>query len=305
MASGSASSNGKGSLPVGIIGLGLMGSAMSRRLLPAGHGVLGYDIDPAKGAALEALGGRAAKSLAEVARDAHPILLCVFNTDQTEEVVEQGLIPALPAGATRTVLATSTCDPDRIAALSDRVAARDIRLIDVPVSGSSEQVGLGEGVALMGGDPAVAEAIAPILDVLFPVRFHMGAIGNGGRTKLAINLIAGLNRLVVAEGLVFGQRMGLDPKTFLEVAKHAASYSRSMETKGRKMVEGDFAPLGRARQTLKDVHLMLEQGRKLGQQLPLASLSADVLEACVRHGEGDLDNSIIINEIRRRTLPPQ
>ena len=68
------------------------------------------------------------------------------------------------------------------------------------------------------------------------------------------------------------------------------------------MVGGDFAPEGRVRQTLKDVHLMLDQARKAGQQLPLLEVHADVLEACVRHGEGDHDNSIVVEEIRRRTL---
>jgi 3-hydroxyisobutyrate dehydrogenase-like beta-hydroxyacid dehydrogenase len=289
--------------PVGLAGLGLMGTAATHRLLGAGYDVLGYDPDPAKMSAFAALGGRPAASLAEIAREADPIVLCVFDTDQTEDVVENGLAPALPSGVRKVVLATSTLDPDRVAALAGRAAARGIRLIDTPVSGSSEQFRLGEGVGLIGGDPATAEDVKDVLDALFPVRFHMGAVGNGGRAKLAVNLIAGLNRLVVAEGLVFAERMGLEPASFLEVAKKAASYSQAMEGKGRKMVTGDFAPLGRARQTLKDVKLMLEQGQKLGQQLPLAAISADVLSACVRAGEGDLDNSIIINEIRRRTLP--
>lgn len=289
--------------PVGVVGLGLMGTAASHRLLAAGHPVLGLDVDAARSANLQQMGGRIAGSLADIARAADVIVLCVFNTEQTEDVVERGFIPALPAGSNKIVLATSTLDPDRLAALAQRSAVHGIRVVDAPVSGSSEQVRLGEGVGLVGGDLKAAEDAAEILDVLFPVRFHMGASGNGGRAKLAVNLIAGLNRLVVAEGLVFAERMGLEPKTFLEVAKRAASYSQAMETKGRKMVEADFAPLGRARQTLKDVHLMLDQGRKLGQGLPLAALSADVLEACVRQGEGELDNSVIINEIRRRTLP--
>jgi 3-hydroxyisobutyrate dehydrogenase-like beta-hydroxyacid dehydrogenase len=75
-----------------------------------------------------------------------------------------------------------------------------------------------------------------------------------------------------------------------------------MGTKGPKMVSGDFKPEGRVRQTLKDVHLMLDQAKKLGQQLPLLEINADVLQACVDHGEADLDNSIVIEEIRRRTF---
>jgi 3-hydroxyisobutyrate dehydrogenase-like beta-hydroxyacid dehydrogenase len=131
----------------------------------------------------------------------------------------------------------------------------------------------------------------------------MGPPGSAGRAKLAINLILGLNRLALAEGLVFAERLGLEPSRFLEVARQAASYSQVMDTKGPKMVRGDFTPEGRARQTLKDVELMLAQARRLGQELPLAQLNAEVLRACVDSGEGDQDNSVVINEIRRRVGP--
>jgi len=286
--------------PVGLIGLGLIGTAVAHRLVAAGYRVLGYDIAPERRAAFAELGGAPVTSLAEIAQGAEIIFTCVFDTAQTEDVVENGILPAMPAGARPLILAVSTCDPDRIAALAARVAPRGIRVMDTPVSGSSRTVQLGEGLALIGGEPADVDSAKEVLDAVFPDRRHVGPVGNGGRTKLAINLIGGLNRLVVAEGLVFAERMGLEPRAFLEIAKDAASYSAAMEEKGRKMVTGDFAPLGRARQTLKDVHIMLEQGRRLGQELPLAALAADVLSACVRHGEGDLDNSIIINEIRRR-----
>ena len=108
-----------------------------------------------------------------------------------------------------------------------------------------------------------------MLDALFPRRFHIGKVGDGGRAKLAVNLILGLNRMALAEGLTFAERMGLDPKAFLEVAKGSASYSQVMDTKGAKMLARDFAPEGRVKQTLKDVHMMLDQGEQLGQELPM------------------------------------
>ena len=107
----------------------------------------------------------------------------------------------------------------------------------------------------------------------FPRRFHIGKVGDGGRAKLAVNLILGLNRLALAEGLVFAERLGLDPAAFLKVARASAAASQVMDTKGPKMVAGDFAPEGRVRQTLKDAHLMLDQARKTGQQLPLLDSS--------------------------------
>ena len=285
---------------IGIVGFGLMGNALAQRLIGAGYGVIGFDIDPEKLRNLEKQGGTAAVSPADVARRCDVLFLAVFNTEQVEEVVERDLLPAFGPGSGKILLCASTCDPDRIAALAERIAPQGLHLLDTPISGTSEQVRQGRGVALVGGDAEKLAEVADVLGAVFPSYFHMGPAGNAGRTKLAVNLILGLNRLALAEGLVFAERMGLEPARFLEVARQAASYSQVMDTKGPKMVRGDFAPEGRARQTLKDVELMLAQARQLGQELPLAKLNAEILEACVRNGEGDHDNSVVISEIRRR-----
>lgn len=288
-------------LQVGVIGIGLLGQAFVHRLRGAGFEVVGFDVDPAKTAKLADLGGRTALSVADLARRCDPLVLAVFSTDQVETVVESELLPALGEGSGKIVLCASTCDPERIAALGRRVATRGLRLLETPVSGASGQVSRGEGVGLIGGDPRVVAAVEPVLRAMFPTYFHIGEIGDGGRAKLAVNLILGLNRLAVAEGLVFAERLGLDPEAFLKVARSSAAYSQVMDIKGAKMIRGEFAPEGRISQHLKDVHLMLEQAERIKQQLPLLEIHADVLEACVRHGEADLDNSAVINEIRRRT----
>jgi len=284
-----------GAAPVGLVGLGLMGEVYARRLIAAGFSVIGFDVDAAKNERLAQIGGRAG-TLADIARTCDPIVLAVFNTDQVEDVVERAL---LSAAAGKIVICTSTCDPDRVAALGARVADR-LRFLEAPVSGTSEQVRQGDGVGLIGGDARIAQDAAAVLDALFPKRFHIGNAGDGGRAKLAVNLILALNRLALAEGLVFAERIGLDPAAFLKVARSSAAASQVMDTKGPKMVAGDFAPEGRVRQTLKDAQLMRDQARKAGQKLPLLEIHAEVLEACMRHGDGDRDNSIVIEEIRRR-----
>jgi 3-hydroxyisobutyrate dehydrogenase-like beta-hydroxyacid dehydrogenase len=274
-----------------------MGEVLARRLMAAGFSVTGFDIDPAKSERLTQIGGSAG-SLADIAQASEPIVLAVFSTDQVEDVVEHAL---LPAAAGKIVICTSTCDPDRIAALGTRVAGK-LRFLEVPVSGTSEQVRQGDGVALIGGDKSVAAEAAPVIAALFPRQYHIGKVGDGSRAKLAVNLILGLNRLALAEGLVFAERVGLDPAAFLKVARESAAASQVMDTKGPKMTAKDFTPEGRVRQTLKDTHLMLDQARKAGQELPLLTIHAEVLEACRQHGDGDRDNSIVIEEIRRRQL---
>jgi len=284
-------------IPVGVIGVGLMGEVYARRLVAAGFTVIGFDVDPAKNARLANFGAQAG-ALTDIAQNCEPIVVAVFNTEQVENVVEHALIPA---AAGKIVLVTSTCDPDRIAALGARVGDK-LRFLETPVSGASEQVRQGDGVALIGGDQKIAADAAPVLDTLFAKSYHIGKIGDGGRAKLAVNLILGLNRLALAEGLVFAARLGLDPAAFLDVARRSAAASQVMDTKGPKMISGDFAPEGRVRQTLKDTQLMLDQARKAGQKLPLLEIHAAVLEACVRHGDSEQDNSIVIEEIRRRVL---
>jgi 3-hydroxyisobutyrate dehydrogenase-like beta-hydroxyacid dehydrogenase len=283
---------------VGIAGLGLLGSALAHRLLGAGFSPKGFDIDAAKTAAFAKAGGIGA-TLDEVAH-CDVVLLAVFDTSQVEDVVTNALLPAVTPGTPKTVLCASTCDPDRIATLIAKVAPLGLSMIETPVSGSSGQVRNGDGVGLIGGDRGTIDSVADILDALYPKWFYMGAAGNGGRAKLAINHILGLNRLVLAEGLVFAERLGLDPKGFLDVARQSAAYSQVMDIKGPKMVSGEYSPQGFIHQSLKDFHLILEQAASHGQDMPLATLNAAALEACVKRGEGERDNSAVIEEIRRR-----
>lgn len=284
---------------IGIVGLGLLGGALAHRLLTSGFTPKGCDLDSAKVAAFAQAGGTAA-TLDEVAH-CDVVLLAVFDTSQVEDVVENALLPALTPGAIKTVLCASTCDPDRIATLIETVAPRGLHMIETPVSGSSSQVRNGDGVGLIGGDRDVVDGVADILDALYPKWFYMGAAGNGGRAKLAINHLLGLNRLVLAEGLVFAERLGLDPAKFLDVARQSAAYSQVMDIKGPKMVSGDYTPQGFIHQSLKDFRLILEQARKRGQEMPLATLNAEVLAACIERHEGERDNAAVIEEIRRRT----
>ena len=281
--------------PVGLIGVGLMGEVYAQRLIAAGFGVIGFDIDSARVKRLVQIGGRAG-SAAEIARQCDPIVVAVFSTDQVEDVVERTLAPA---GSGKIVICTSTCDPDRISALGGRVA-HAVHFLEAPVSGASAQVRQGDGVGLLGGDVETAQSLRRCSTRCFRSAFTSAKVGDGGRAKLAINLILGLNRLALAEGLVFASRLGLDAAAFLQVARASAAASQVMDTKGPKMVIGDFAPEGRVRQTLKDAQLMMDQARKLGQELPLLKVHAAVLEACVGHGESEKDNSIVIEEVRRR-----
>lgn len=292
--------------PIGLVGVGLMGMAFAHRLRGAGLPVVGFDVDPARLDALAAIGGEKAASVADVARRCAIILIVVFSADQADAVLAD--IVAAAHGARdpepRTVVLSITCDPERTVALSHRAATAGLRFIEAPVSGTSDQVLRGDGVGLIGGKVPGDNALTGMFDALMPRRFHVGKVGDGAKAKLAVNLILTLNRVALAEGLVLAERMGLDLKTFFDIARGSAAYSQVMDTKGGKMVTGDFAPHGRAAQALKDVRLMLAQAERAGQQLPACEVAAALLESCVRRGEGDKDSTVIIEDIRRRIVRP-
>lgn len=266
--------------------------------------VLAHDVSAAQLQAIATTGARPTGSLAELVQACEPIVVAVFNTDQVEEVVggPQGIQAIVSTiRAPRTVVCVSTCDPDRLAELAARISPHGVRFLEVPISGTSRQVAEGAGVGLVGGDRAVMDELAPVLDAICPRRHYLGAVGNGSRAKLAVNLILGLNRAALAEGLVFAEQLGLDRSALLEVARGSAAYSQVMEVKGPLMARREYQkPQSRVDQSLKDFRLMLEQAQARGQDLPFASLYALMLEDCMKHGEAEWDNAAIAEAIARR-----
>jgi L-threonate 2-dehydrogenase len=281
----------------------LLGTACARRLLAAGFEVHGYDVDEHKRAALTKLGGRSAESIAEVARACASVVLCVFDTAQVREVVDE-IGAALPASELRTLICCSTCDPDELAQIAQAAETRNLHFVEMPISGSSGQVAAGEGLGFVAAAAETKMRCAAILAAICPRRTELERFGDPLRAKLATNLILGLNRAALAEGLVLAERLGLDGARFLESARKSAAYSQAMDVKGGMMTRREFTPAqGRVVQSLKDFHLMLAQARSVGQALPFAKLYAAMLEDCVRHGEGECDNSAILEAIRRQGEP--
>ena len=295
---------------VGVIGAGLMGTAVTQRLVAAGFEVLAYDVDPAKREAIERGGAKAQTTAAVVIAACEINVLCVFDTAQVEDVIAGpgGGVDAIaqsgsyvsPDRGGRIFVVTSTCDPERVAALASRVAPEGAHVVEAPISGTSRQVANGDGVFLIGGEQAAVGRAAAVLDAICPKRHYLGSAGNGSRAKLAVNLILGLNRAALAEGLVFAQTLGLDPVAFLGVARGSAAYSQVMDVKGELMAKRELTkPQSRIDQSLKDFSLMLEQGRAKGQGLPFAALYAQMMKDCIAHGEGEWDNAAVAAAIAR------
>jgi 3-hydroxyisobutyrate dehydrogenase-like beta-hydroxyacid dehydrogenase len=283
---------------VGIIGLGLMGSALSARLIDADVAVIGFDIDTAKRELLKARGGLVASSVQDLAGRSQTIVVAVYSGEQVEALfaeIEHG------AGAARpVVICTTTCAPDEIIRLAERATTACIPFVEAPISGTSAELRDGTAMALVSGEASAIESVNALLDILCPRRVPIGAVGDASRTKLAINLILQSNRAALAEGIVFAELLGLDGRAFLAAARESAAYSSVMDTKGEKMLARDFQSQSHISQTLKDARLILHEARRQGLHLPLMAAQAELLRAAIALEGPDSDSAAVIEAIRRR-----
>jgi 3-hydroxyisobutyrate dehydrogenase-like beta-hydroxyacid dehydrogenase len=197
------------------------------------------------------------------------------------------------------VIDTTTGDPDGTEGVASLLAARGVAYLDATISGSSQQVRAGEAVFMVGGTPQAFAECGELLRIASPRVFHVGPTGAGCRAKLASNLVLGLNRAALAEGLVFAEQLGLETGPFLRLLMSTVARSAIMASKGPKMVAGNFQPQARLRQHRKDVAIILEYAQRAGQELPLSRAHLDLLDSAIEAGDGDLDNSAVIRQIRR------
>jgi len=275
---------------VGLIGIGLVGSALAERFLKGGLSVVGFDCRSECHAGLVKLGGAAADSARAVIKESSVVILSLPDSDAAAEVV--GEIGSDLAG--RTVIDTTTGDPDRTAALGARLKADGVDYVDATIAGSSRQVRDGAVIVMAGGEREVILRCKKLFRLFASQWFHVGPWGTGSRMKLVVNLVLGLNRAVLAEGLSFARASGIEPKAALEILQAGPAYSRVMDTKGQKMISGDFALEARLSQHHKDVRLILETGTRAGIELPLSRVHEQLLAVAEGLGLGDADNSAII-----------
>ena len=285
--------------PIGLIGLGLVGSALLERFIQAGFSVAGCDIDTEKMQSLQRAGFIPCHSPADVAARAQRIVLSLPNSAIVNAIVEgeNGILKA--AQPETRIIDTTTADPVQTIALSERLKSRAIAFLDATILGSSQQVRDADVVVAVGGEATDIETCRDILNTFATRIFHTGPTGTGAEVKLIVNLVLGLNRLVLAEGLVLGQKAGIDLNLLLDILKSGAAYSRAMDVKGDKMIQSDFEPQGRLAQHLKDIDLILDFGARTGAPLLLSALHAQLMRAGVALGLGDLDNAAIVEVLRR------
>ncbi len=280
-------------LRIGVIGLGLMGTAIVDRLLE--YQFVPYVWNRTREKA-EPLVDRGAVWSDNPLADCDRVIVSLYSSDVVEAVLQR-LKNSLRNG--QIVIDTTTGDPEQSVIWEQRLAESGASYLDSPISGSSEQTRQGEATVIVSGQQRAFDACHDLWPALGKNVFFVGASGNAAKMKLVTNLVLGLNRAALAEGLVFAESLGIDPVSALEVLRGSAAYSRQMDTKGRKMIDGDFTTQAKLSQHLKDVRLMLHAASAAGLSLPLADTHRRLLEQAEALGLGELDNSAIIEAIRR------
>ncbi|ASN37919.1 3-hydroxyisobutyrate dehydrogenase [Arthrobacter sp. 7749] len=263
-------------LRIGFIGLGNMGTPMSRRLVEAGFPVTGTDLSAENRSGLDAAGGTSVTSSLEVAQTADVLILMLPNSSIVESVLEaDGVAAALPEGAI--VVDMSSSEPLRTRDLATRLAtAGGPELIDAPVSGGVGGANKGSLTIMVGGEETTIETLRPILEVLGKVR-HTGAVGSGHALKALNNLLSATHLLVTSEAMAAGQEFGLDPNTMLEVFNASSGRSGSTENKWPNFIlPGSYDSGFGLALMLKDMKIAASLAESLGHPSQLGARAVEL-----------------------------
>ena len=275
----------------GLIGIGLLGSAIAERLMAADYDVWGCDASPDAMATFAEAGGQPLLKHSDVAVAANPILLCLPDSEAVKSVLMK-IIPRLKPGTI--IIDTGTGDPAYTRKAAAQLSEANVELMDASVLGSSEITRNGDAALLVGANPECLSRSRPVLEAISTTIHHIGSVGSGQQMKLVANLVLGLNRAALAEGLHFAETFDMNLSTVLNVLRTGAAYSRVMDSKGWKMINSEFEPQARLSQHLKDVRLILAHAEAARTELPLSQAHRQLLETAEQCGCGDLDNSAVI-----------
>jgi 3-hydroxyisobutyrate dehydrogenase-like beta-hydroxyacid dehydrogenase len=284
---------------IGIIGVGLLGSAVASRLLDGSFEVTGYDTHREQVKALQAKGLKAASILAEAAADADAVftILPSLESVETTMIGTGGLIEIAPPNCT--LVQMSTISPELTRRLGAVAAAKGLGFLDAPMSGTSAMVGRGDCAIFVAGDRARADACRPIFDAIAKKTVYVGDVGMASLAKLATNLLVGLNTAALAEAFVLAAKGGLAPAALLELLKDSAADSKMLEVRGPLMADHRFDPQMKIDLFLKDFKLMLEEGLRLGVPLPLTSITQQLATATAAAGRGEEDLAAIVTTLEK------
>ncbi len=282
-------------LRVGVIGLGSMGMGAALNLVQHGHSVIGAELREAARAELVAAGGQAVAKASDLPGGLEALVVFVVNAAQVDSVLfgAEGCLDRLVPGGV--VLCCTTVAPEYARSLDARLAERQLRLLDAPVSGGAGAARGGTMTVMASGSAAAFEQAQPVLDAVAGKVWRLGdAAGIGSTIKMVNQLLAGVHIAVAAEAMALGIRAGADPQTLFEVISSSAGSSWMWQNRMPHVLAGDDTPLSAVNIFVKDLGIVLDQARALTFPLPMAASAHQLFLAAAAAGHGGRDDSFVI-----------
>lgn len=278
----------------GVIGVGIMGTAMAKNLVAAGFDVIGYDVTPAALETLEKLGGRPARSNAEVLAEAEVIMVSLPTSMALVSVVDD-LVNA-PRVAGRVIAETSTLPLEDKAAARDRLAAVGITMMDCPLSGSGNRAMMRDVLVYASGERAAYDKCLPVFEAYSRAPFYVGAFGNGSKYKYINNHLVAVHTAAAAEAFAMARKAGLDPQVTYDVVIGGSGGSRAMEARKDMLISGRFLPVQTATMELfrKDLKVIGEFANSIDFPAPMFAACLPLYTAALANGMGEQDTVAVL-----------
>lgn len=276
---------------VGFIGLGAMGLPMAMNVIKGGYDV--YTMvhsNRSPGEQLQALGARLCSAPSEIAAQCEVIITVLPADRELDAVVlgENGLLESMRAGSV--LIDMTTAKGSTLQALAKELEAREVRVIDAPVSGGTTAAASGQLTLILGGDQALIEAHKPLLETMGKKLFHCGEVGAGKTVKMVNQQIAAINVLAIGEAFALGKKAGADPQVIYQVLKESSGYTRMMDLRiPGFLAEDRFEPGFKLDLMKKDVNLAVEMAMELNTPLTLGSAASQIFAAASSSGLGEKD----------------
>ena len=279
---------------VGMIGVGIMGSAMSANLLKAGYGVIGYDIDSGQVDALVRKGGSGAGCCREVAERAEVVITSLPSVEALQQVVnaQDGLVAA--AKKNLIVIETSTLTLEAKQSAHDSLHAVGMEILDCPLSGTGAQAVKKDIVVYASGDRKACEECDPIFNGFSRANYYVGEFGMGSKMKFVANLLVTIHNVSAAEALVLGMKAGLDPEVMIKAIGDGGGTSRMFEVRGPLMAAAKYDEATmKVDMHQKDIKIISDFARKLNCPTPLLSAAAQIYTAALAGGRAKQDTAAV------------
>lgn len=284
---------------VGFIGMGIMGRPMAINLLKAGFDVTVYNRTRSKAKEVVEAGAKEAASAREVAETTDYIITCVTGPDDVKEVIlgPGGVIEGARPGSV--VIDMSTISPEATLEVAEALKAKNVHMLDAPVSGGDLGAIQGTLTIMVGGEAEIVERCMPIFQAMGKTITHIGPIGSGQVTKLVNQVLIAVNLLAASEALTFAAKCGVDPEKVLAAVKAGSAGSWQLANLGPKMLARDFDPGFMIRLLQKDLRLALAEADRVHMPLLGTAVAHQLLRTAENDGYGDEGTQAMVKVIEK------